>query len=64
MYRLFQVQMCLHGSQDDNKYDNDKTDYADHHGEVELGLSVDRESTSTDTKEAALTQTNLMKQQF
>ena len=42
------------GSQDDNKYDNDKTDYADHHGEVELGLSVDRESTSTDTKESSI----------
>ncbi|XP_062504822.1 uncharacterized protein LOC134181570 [Corticium candelabrum] len=38
------------GSQDDNKYDNDKTDYADHHSEVELSLSVDRESTSTDTR--------------
>ena len=41
------------GSQDDNKYDNDKTDYADHHSEVELGLSVDRESTSTDTRESS-----------
>ena len=45
--------MCLHGSQDDNKYDNDKTDYADHHSEVELSLSVDRESTSTDTRESS-----------
>ena len=41
------------GSQDDNKYDNDKTDYEDHHSEVELGLSVDRESTSTDTRESS-----------
>ena len=41
------------GSQDDNKYDNDKTDYEDHHGEVELGLPVDRESASTDTRESS-----------
>ncbi|XP_062506425.1 uncharacterized protein LOC134182998 [Corticium candelabrum] len=41
------------GSQDDNKYDNDKTDYGDHQSEVELSLSVARESTSTDTRESS-----------
>ena len=41
------------GSPDDNKYDNDKTDYGDDHSEFELSLSVDRESTSTDTRESS-----------
>ena len=38
-------------SEDDNKYDNERT-YVDHQSEVEIDVSIDQESTSTDTRQS------------
>ena len=40
-------------SEDDNKYDNERT-YVDHQSEVEIDVSVDRESTSTDARQSGI----------
>ena len=40
-------------SEDDNKYDNERT-YVDHQSEVEIDVSVDRKSTSTDTRQSGI----------